>query len=310
MSGFRFLTCVALCCTQMLQTQPLDQKIITNRTHKIDVDTDMSVKTENHKAHATEEEYTFGDHVHVVNDAFFIPQLDKYRKVWIYLPKSYKDSKKAYPVIYMHDGQNLFHAQPPRADEWAVDSVVDSLIKTGAEEMIIVGINHGGKDRLREYNPYNSQYGKGEGKAYALFIAETLKPFIDLHYRTKSDLKNTAIAGSSMGGLISLYTISAYPEVFGSAGVFSPALWLAPKIYEELAKNLTGLKDKKIFVVAGDKEGTAMVRDAKKVYDILNADGKNRNVAFIEREDGKHTEWFWHREFESFYKFIEINRGP
>ncbi|MBC6109648.1 alpha/beta hydrolase-fold protein [Pedobacter fastidiosus] len=283
-----------------------DGKPIANRTLNLTVDTMMNIDvanwTDNFKQ--VKEEYHFGDHVHIVDSAFFIPQLNKHRQIWIYLPKDYSKSKKKYPVIYMQDGQNLFHANPPRPDEWAVDSVMDSLIKEGSKEMIIVGIDHGGKDRLIEYNPYDSKYGKGEGKAYVSFLVETLKPFIDSNYRTLKDVKNTSIAGSSMGGLISMYAIAEYPKVFGSAGVFSPAFWLAPKIYDEVTLSLPKLSNNKVFFVAGDKEGPAMVRDMKKVYGILNSDGKNKNVALLEKEDGKHTEWFWHREFVPFYQFI------
>ncbi|RZK67238.1 MAG: alpha/beta hydrolase, partial [Pedobacter sp.] len=211
---------------------------------------------------------------------------------------------KRYPVIYMQDGQNLFHANPPRADEWAVDSIMDSLIREGSKEMIVVGIDHGGNDRLKEYNPYDSQYGKGEGQAYVSFLVGTLKPHIDSNYRTLKDFENTSIAGSSMGGLISMYAIAQHPKTFGSAGVFSPAFWLAPQIYTEVTTKLNGLKHSKIFFVAGDKEGSTMVQNTKKMYDILNSKEKSKNIVFLEKEDGKHTEWFWHREFVPFYQFI------
>jgi len=251
-----------------------------------------------------EEEYSFGDHVHLAATAFYMPQLDKHRNIWIYLPKGYKNSEKRYPVIYMHDAQTLFHAKPTRNNEWAVDSVMDSLIREGAREMIIVGIENADEDRLKEYNPYNSQYGKGQGKQYAQFLVETLKPFIDQEYRTFADAKNTFIAGSSMGGLISLYAIITYPDVFGGAGIFSPAIWLAPEIYVEVEQKAEQLTYNKIFFVVGDKEGSAMVEDIKRVYDVLNSAGSNPNYFLTEKEDGKHTEWFWHREFSSFYEFI------
>ncbi|WP_316809028.1 alpha/beta hydrolase [Pedobacter agri] len=284
----------------------INGKPIANRTLNLNVDTTMDLRVASWSDHfkQVKEVYHFGDHVHVVDSAFFIPQLNKHRQVWIYLPKGYAKSKKKYPVIYMHDGQNLFHANPPRADEWAVDSVVDSLIREGSKEMIVVGINHGEKDRLKEYNPWDSQYGKGEGKEYVSFLVETLKPYIDSKYRTLKDPKNTSIAGSSMGGLISMYAIARYPKVFGSAGIFSPAFWLAPKLYTEISEKLPGLKNSKIFFVAGDKEGPAMVRDMKKVHDLLNPSADNNNIVLLEKADGKHTEWFWHREFVQFYQFI------
>lgn len=266
----------------------------------------MDVRIENWKDNLKEPkpDYQFGDHVHIVDKDFYIPQLNKHRQVWIYLPKSYKDSEKKYPVLYMQDGQNLFHAKPARNNEWAVDIIIDNLIREGWQEMIVVGIDHGEDDRLNEYNPYDSENGKGEGKAYSQFLVETLKPFIDQHYRTLPDVRNTAIAGSSMGGLITLFTIAEYSGTFGSAGIFSPALWLAPQIYDHITERLSGLQNHKLFFVAGDKEGNEIINNIKKVYSLLNPDGKNERIVFFEREDGKHAEWFWHREFESFYKFI------
>ncbi|KQR68182.1 alpha/beta hydrolase [Pedobacter sp. Leaf176] len=266
------------------------------------MDLNLPNRTNNFKK--CEEDYHFGDHVHLVDSAFLMPQLNKHRRIWIYLPKDYAKSEKKYPVIYMQDGQNLFHANPPRANEWAVDSVMDSLIREGAKEMIVVGIDHGDDDRLTEYNPYDSEYGKGEGKAYVSFLVETLKPYIDSKYRTLKDANNTSIAGSSMGGLISMFAITEYPKIFGSAGIFSPSFWLAPKIYDDITDKLNTLKKSKIFFVVGDKEGQTMVHEMKKAYTILNPGGSNKNVVLIEKADGKHTEWFWHREFESFYKFI------
>ncbi|WP_156166698.1 alpha/beta hydrolase [Pedobacter sp. BMA] len=270
----------------------------------VDITMDITVSKQNNQSKEDNVTYTFGDHVHVVDDAFFMPQLGKHRKIWIYLPKSYKHSSKKYPVLYMHDGQNLFHATPPRNDEWAVDSVIDGLIRDGEKEMIVVGIDHGDQDRMNEYNPYDSEHGKGEGKAYAQFIAETLKPYIDSTYRTLSDVKNTTIAGSSMGGLISMYAISAYPGIFGAAGIFSPSFWVAPDIFNEVEDHLSALKKSKIFFVAGDKEGSKMIDNVRKAYNLLSPDTTNPNIVFIEKEDGKHTEWFWHREFVTFYRFI------
>ncbi|RNL51062.1 alpha/beta hydrolase-fold protein [Pedobacter jejuensis] len=285
-----------------------DGKPIANRTLNLNVDTSMNINVANwtNNFKPIKEVYHYGANIHVVDSAFIMPQLNKQRQISIYLPKNYKTSKKKYPVIYMHDGQNLFHSNPPRGNEWAVDSVMDSLIKNGAKEMIIVAIDHGGKDRLKEYNPYDSEFGKGEGIAYVSFLVETLKPFIDSKYRTLKDVKNTSIVGSSMGGLISMYAIAKYPKVFGSAGVFSPAFWVAPKIYDDIVLSLPGMTDSKVYFVAGDKESTEMVPDMKKAYNILNTSGKKKNVVFVEKEDGKHSGWFWHREFVPFYKFIAL----
>lgn len=246
----------------------------------------------------------YGDHVHLLADAFYIPQLERYRKIQLYLPKDYHKSEKRYPVIYMHDGQHLFHTQPPRNDEWAVDSVADELIRSGLKEMIIIGIDHAEKNRFNEYSPFDGDQGKGEGKAYADFIVKTLKPFVDSNYRTLPDAKNTAIAGGSMGGLISMYILATYPEIFGSAGIFSPSFWYAPSIFNYVEENLPKLGDHKIYLVIGGKEGEIMINDVKRMHTLITSTGNNKQVVLSEVADGRHKEWFWHREFAGFYQFL------
>lgn len=146
------------------------------------------------------------------------------RDVIVWLPPSYfTDTKKHYPVLYMHDGQNIFDASTCGFGyDWRVDEVADSLIRAKSmKEIIVVGI-YNTRDRMLEYN------GTSQGKAYADFMVNTLKPFIDSHYRTLPDRNNTAVMGSSMGGLISFYISLWYPEVFSKAGCLSSAF-----IYDE-----------------------------------------------------------------------------
>ncbi|SER32364.1 alpha/beta hydrolase [Pedobacter rhizosphaerae] len=250
------------------------------------------------------EKYQYGDHVHLLSDAFYMPQLNRYRKIQIYLPKGYNKSEKRYPVIYMQDGQQVFHTQPPRNNEWAVDKLVDELIRSGSEERIVVGIYHNEEKRFNEYSPFNGEHGQAEGTAYAAFIAETLKPFVDENYRTLTDSQNTAIAGGSLGGLISLYTIASYPEVFGSAGIFSPSLWYAPEIFQYIAERRADLQQHQIYFVVGGKEGETMINEVLRMYQLINPDHSNPNILVSNPADGRHKEWFWHREFAAFYQFI------
>ena len=169
---------------------------------------------------------------------------------------------------------------------------------------IIVGIDHGDQHRLTEYNPFdNERFGKGRGDDYVDFIVQTLKPFIDKTYQTKSSARHTTIAGSSMGGLISMYAMAKYPQVFGKAGVFSPAFWVAPAIYTYLADKK--LPKHKIYFVAGDMESNEMVPDMKKLHGQLLSQGvKSKQMLLKAAPDGKHSEWFWHREFPAFYNWI------
>jgi len=247
---------------------------------------------------------TRSKNVLVIDTAFNMPQLNKQRRIWIYLPPGYAESGQKYPVLYMHDGQNVFDAKTSAYGEWGVDEILDSLYQTKIQQAIVVGIDHGGEDRIKEYNPYDSKYGKGEGKPYLDFLVETLKPYIDARYRTLADRKHTSIAGSSMGGLISMYALVRYPQVFGNAGVFSPSFWIAPDLYQEVAQALSKLKKTRIYLVTGGEEGGSMVPDMQKMYHLLNPKGTLKHIRMLKPADGKHSEWFWHREFPEFYKFI------
>jgi predicted alpha/beta superfamily hydrolase len=164
---------------------------------------------------------------------FDIPQLKRQRDIYIYLPVGYATSNKKYPVLYLQDGQNVFRSTGVMGkNSWGVDSILNTM--PADKQCSVVGISHGAKYRLTEYNPYDSKYGKGEGVAYVNFLVETLKPYIDAHYRTKKEARYTAIAGSSLGGLIVTYAVYKFPDIFGTAGVFSSAFWIGPELYNEI----------------------------------------------------------------------------
>ncbi len=231
------------------------------------------------------------------------PQLDTIKKIWIYLPKEYANSNKKYPVIYMHDGQNLFDRESSYAGEWRIDESLDS-IKDAAS--IVVGIGHGGKKRIEELTPFqNERYGGGGGNKYLAFIRESLKPHIDSVYRTKPEPENTTIFGSSLGGLISFYAAIKYPETFGKAGIYSPAFWINEDIYDWITlQDLTG--HSKLIFLSGTKESEGMVGDMEKMIKLLQNKGlekENYNVLII--EGGRHNEELWSKNFPS--SFIWLN---
>lgn len=147
---------------------------------------------------------TASENVKILSENFRIPQLKTTRKIWIYLPPDYSTSNKNYPVIYMQDAQNLFNHATSFSGEWKVDETLNQLFAEGQPDAIVVGIENGGTERLNEYSPWkNAKYGGGKGDAYTEFLAKTLKPYIDKSFRTLPQAKNTALIGSSMGGLIS-----------------------------------------------------------------------------------------------------------
>jgi predicted alpha/beta superfamily hydrolase len=237
--------------------------------------------------------------VHIIDTAFLIPQLQRVRRVWIYLPDGYEGSQEHYPVLYMHDGQNVFDDATSYAGEWGVDECLDSMKK----KCIVVAIDNGLAKRINEYCPYDMEkFGKGEGDQYVEFLAKTLKPFIDKNYRTKPGKQNTFVAGSSMGGIISMYAVLKYPDVFGGAGVFSPAFWVGPKIFDDI-KAKGSKVNSKIYFYAGNQEGETMVPDTKKAYELMSTVSKSKMTTVI-REEGKHNEQRWRAEFPAFYNWI------
>ncbi|WP_300434598.1 alpha/beta hydrolase-fold protein [Christiangramia sp.] len=233
------------------------------------------------------------------------PQLDTIKKIWIYLPESYSSSEKRYPVIYMHDAQNLFNRETSYAGEWKIDEVLDSLQKP---ETIIVGIEHGGEKRIDELTPFpHEKYGGGRGDDYMKFITSTLKPHIDTSYRTKSGSENTTIFGSSLGGLISFYAAIKYPEIFGKAGVYSPSFWFNDKIFE-LAENTSINTETKFYFLAGTEESEEMIPDLKKMIKILIDNGlKPENFKVNYMEGGEHNEAMWSKNFPKTYLWLMNN---
>ncbi|HZY38347.1 MAG TPA: alpha/beta hydrolase-fold protein [Mucilaginibacter sp.] len=282
-----------------------DGKPVDNRSLKITGDTTVTVNVAGWQDSfaAIEKQHTATAQVHIISDKFDMPQLGRQRRVWIYLPAGYAKSKRKYPVIYMHDGQNLFDAYTSGYGEWGIDELMDKL--PDREEAIVVGIDHGGEYRISEYDPYDSKYGKGRGDDYVDFLVKTLKPYIDAHYRTETGALHTTIAGSSMGGLISMYAALKYPKVFGNAGVFSPAFWIAaPQIYD-YARQQTLPANSRFYFVCGDAESDSMVADMQKMAGIIRAKGKENNKTPVVIVKGaSHNEKQWNGDFPGFYAWL------
>lgn len=242
---------------------------------------------------------TAATNVHFLDTAFLMPQLQRTRRVWIYLPQDYFTSSKKYPVIYMQDGQNVFDDATSFSGEWGVDDYLNTL--PVQQQCIVVAIDNGGSKRMTEYNPYNNKrFGKAEGTAYTDFLANTLKPFIDKHYRTLKDTRHTAVAGSSMGGLISFYAAMKYPKTFGIGGVFSPSFWIAPKLKSDLKKAGAQLKHNYFYFYGGNLETDSMVQNIIIMQKELQQFHTVKTRVSIDK-DGIHNETFWRKDFPGFY---------
>jgi len=256
--------------------------------------------------------HTLAANVRVLADSFRLPQLHgRARRVWLYLPPGYSKSQpRRYPVLYLQDGQNVFDEATAFAGEWGVDETLNQLAANGQNPngCIVVAVDNGGDRRLDEYSPWvNAEYKKGgEGDPYTDFLALTLKPYIDAHYRTRPDAAHTAIVGSSMGGLIALYAGLKYPRVFGRVGVFSPAIWFAKDsllAYER--RHRPAPRASRFYFVAGPAESETMLPLMAAVRDGLLARGvAPRQLRLKAPADGRHAEWFWRREFGPAYRWL------
>jgi predicted alpha/beta superfamily hydrolase len=238
------------------------------------------------------------------------PQLGNERDLLVYLPPSYDTSGRPYPVIYMHDGQNLFDPTTSFAGEWAVDQTLEAASEEGVET-IVVAIPNTGSERANEYSPFRDEKnGGGKGELYLRFIVETVKPLIDAEFRTRPDREHTGIAGSSLGGLISLYAFFRYRHVFGFAGVMSPALWFAKHaLLDWVARQ--PFAGGRIYIDVGMKEGQQTLDDVLRLRDILEAKGyRNLNdLLCVVDTAGDHSERAWARRVRRVLAFLLGLRG-
>jgi len=239
--------------------------------------------------------------VEVIDEAFYMPQLERTRRIWVYKPVGYYQTDKKYPVLYMHDGQNLFDETTAFGEEWGIDETLNSL----QAECLVVGIDNS-ESRMTEYNFHDhEEFGPGEGRKYIEFIIDTLKPVIDLNFRTKRNRSYTYIAGSSMGGLVSLYAAMYFPHTFAGAGVFSPALWLVPGFINEL--EAVAISNKKLgqryYFYGGAKEGDNMVENIHSAARVMKK-YKHYSVKVEIDLEGEHHEYHWRKIFSDFYTWL------
>ena len=246
----------------------------------------------------------------VIQIKVYSPELNREKTIRIYLPCDYKTSTKKYPVLYMLDGQNLFDDVYAYGGEWGVDENMDSICNLGLLTSIVVGIDHAGDKRFTEYSPWyvSDEYGGGEGDEFGSFLVNTLKPKIDSMYRTKPQREFTAVAGSSMGGLESLYIVLNHNTTFSKGGIFSPAFWTSDGNFDN-AKTFNSQLPTKLFFICGAMEGNDAhyMRDMESMYDILlNKKLMNLQMRMVVESTGTHSEWFWRSEFFEVYKWLFI----
>ncbi|MVZ64687.1 alpha/beta hydrolase [Sphingobacterium sp. DK4209] len=267
---------------------------------------------------------TAGKQVTILDEHFYFPSLNVHRKIMIYLPKGYRQSEQRYPVLYMHDGQHLFDEATSVGRSGPVEWQVDKTIDKSAHEAIVVAIYHAANYELRaqEYMLSATEEIKNpKGLLYLEDIVQELKPFIDDQYRTYPDAANTAIAGSSIGGLISIYAGLLYPDVFGTIGSFSPSIWMDEealylKTLNKLLKYATEYSNQTLYFYVGGKEKrfdnktseNDMKKELEKYIDFLAKNYKG-SIELDINEHGKHGAAYWQLAFPRFFEHWNLNMG-
>ena len=251
-----------------------------------------------------------------------ITPLQRQRKVWVYLPDNYSESGAGFPVIYMHDGQNIFFDElTAYGTAWHVNKCLDDIYAKTGYGCIVVGVECEGERRLSEYSPWKINFFAfkskreiakdkcnrgGEGAEYSEWFATTLKQYIDSHYNTDKGRLATAVAGSSMGGLISCYLGLKYQQVYGTLGLFSTYTEFNQPAFNRFVRATAQTEHQHALVYCGGKEGDdyttngRMVRNSLRLYKTLEK--RNLSCQLVLDSEQYHYETAWGIHF---YKFAQ-----
>jgi predicted alpha/beta superfamily hydrolase len=249
----------------------------------------------------------------IVHRGFRSRILPDRRDLIVYLPPEYEaDALRHYPVLYLHDGQNLFDPETSfiKGRTWQVREAADAAIAAGeVEPLIIVGVYNTGDRRLAEYTHERDwQMGGGEADSYGALLTRELMPWIAEHYRVRAGREHTGLGGSSLGGLVSLYLGLKYPEVFGRLAVLSPSVWWNHKsilgVLNETAPLLRHLP--RIWLDVGDREGRTTLKDTELLAKRLRAQGwrDEETVHFEKVLGGTHDEASWALRVRPMLRFL------
>ncbi len=234
------------------------------------------------------------------------------RTVLVWLPPSYTDAQKRYPVVYFHDGQNVFDDATAFSGEWYADETLTDLAAEGLEAIAVAVPNGGDARRFYEYSPVPSADPElpqgGGGSAYVTFLAGTVKPLVDAEFRTLPGAEHTTVIGSSMGGVISLHAVQQRPDVFGHAGVMSPAFWTNDGYSLEQTARLPAPTGR-IWVDVGGKESddperaTAYWQGAAQFAELLRPHMGER-LRFVSVPAAIHHETAWAKRLPDALRFL------
>jgi len=242
--------------------------------------------------------------------------LGNVRDVLVYLPRGYRRFvRRHYPVLYLHDGQNVFDAATAFSEvEWGVDETAQRLIRKNLiEPLIIVAIANRGEDRIHEYTPTRGiidpagkrkKRSRGLARQYGRFLVEELKPYIDTQYRTRRDFESTGLGGSSLGGLLTLTLAFWFPNVFSRLIVMSPSVWWDNQVLVKMVEELETKLPLKIWLDIGTHEqGWELTR---RLRDTLVEKGWRLygDLQYLEIAGGEHKEAAWASRVDPALRFL------
>ena len=244
--------------------------------------------------------------VTVLRDSILMNYRNKKKTIHIYVPPQYnQDTTSRYPVMYFMDGESSFNDLENMGPEWQIDEVINAASAAGQPTAIVIGINDA-EDRDAEYTPFvNDDNPKAHGEAYAKWVKEDLKSWVDQNYRTDSSTTATTIGGISRSGMMAYYMLMAHPETFGNAVIQSPAMWVDYDRLMEMKLSAKQLVGKKIFVSVGEYEGNVMIPAAEAIYHKFKAAGLNEDALHYEVIPNEgHWHITWRKSFAVAYPWL------
>jgi predicted alpha/beta superfamily hydrolase len=245
--------------------------------------------------------------------AFSSQYLPDPRDLIIYLPPGYENEpERMYPVLYLHDGQNLFDGRTSfvRDRTWQVREHADAAIDAGeVEPLVIVGIYNAGDRRMAEYtHEHTRQLGGGEADAYGDLVIREIMPWIASRYRVRQDRDATGMGGSSLGGLVTLYLGLRHAQLFGKLALLSPSVWWNHKsILGYLNEHAPQIWQRpRIWLDIGDREGHRTLRDVEHLARRLSANGwsPGETMHFEKVRGGTHDEASWAARVRPMLRFL------
>lgn len=249
----------------------------------------------------------------IIKDTITIPALSGKvpRRIYIYLPPEYDENQDSYPVMYMFDGHNVFYDEDATyGKSWGMNEYLEN--ENPSLIIVAVECNHKGNRRLCEYSPWSfrdDRFGSvsGVGNIYMDWLVTELKPQIDENFRTKPEREYTSICGSSMGGLMTIYALTAYNQIFSKGAALSPSLWCRSQKMLTLIRNTDFAEDTVLYMDYGSKE----IESFPKMLPIL----EKAEAAFLKKgvhtcmrivPGGEHCEASWERQIPIFMRCLEL----